>query len=314
VHDEAEIRGHRRTYIGALPGNIIQAIRKAGSRNPRDDARRDRQARAGGFQGDPAAALLEVLDPEQNGSSATTTSACRSTCRGAVHRHRQPARHHPGPLRDRMEIIQLPGYTRREARDRAALPRARQLEANGLTAEQAAIDDAALRDHRATTRAKPACAISSARSARAARVAVKVAEGADAGAVDGPTCTPSWARSPFENEVALRTSVPGVATGLAWTPVGGDILFIEATRVPGERQADPHRPARRRDEGEAQAALTLVEMRKSRDRAPAVREERHARARAGRRHAQGRAERRRGDVHGARVAAHRTSRCAAMWR
>ncbi|MBV8407885.1 MAG: endopeptidase La [Alphaproteobacteria bacterium] len=236
VHDEAEIRGHRRTYIGALPGNIIQAIRKAGARDcvlMLDEI----DKMAAGIHGDPSAALLEVLDPEQNSTFRDnyldvpfdlsrvvfiTTANMLDTI--------------PGPLRDRMEIIQLSGYTAGEKLEIAKryLVR-RQLEANGLKAEQVEIDDAALRRViEGYTREAGVRNLEREIGRLLRSVAVEIAEGtvqkrhiaeADLEKILGAVR--------FENEVAMRSTVPGVATGLAWTPVGGDILFIEATRSPG---------------------------------------------------------------------------------
>jgi ATP-dependent Lon protease len=237
VHDEAEIRGHRRTYVGALPGNIIQGIRKAKARNcvmMLDEI--DKMGR--GVQGDPSAAMLEVLDPEQNGTFrdnylgvpfdlSRVAFICTANMLDTI----------PGPLRDRMEIISLAGYTEDEKLQiaRRYLVR-RQLEANGLTPEQAAIDDDALRAIiRSYTREAGVRNLEREIGRALRHAAVKIAEGsatqvrigaAELADVLGPLR--------FENEVAMRTSVPGVATGLAWTPVGGDILFIEATLVPGK--------------------------------------------------------------------------------
>jgi ATP-dependent Lon protease len=236
VHDEAEIRGHRRTYIGALPGNIIQAIRKAGSRNC--VMMLDEIDKLGaGIQGDPGAALLEVLDPEQNNTFRDnylgvpydlsrvvfiTTANMLDTI--------------PGPLRDRMEIITLAGYTADEKMEIAHryLVR-RQTEANGLKPGQAEIDDEALREIiQNYTREAGVRSLERQIGQVLRHAAVRIAEGqngpiritrGDLAAILGAP--------QFESETAMRTSVPGVATGLAWTPVGGDILFIEATRVPG---------------------------------------------------------------------------------
>jgi ATP-dependent Lon protease len=236
VHDEAEIRGHRRTYIGALPGNIIQAIRKAGTRNC--VMMLDEIDKVGaGIQGDPRAALLEVLDPEQNNTFRDnylgvpfdlsrvvfiTTANMLDTI--------------PGPLRDRMEVISLAGYT---ADEKLQIARRylmkRQLEANGLKAGQAEISDAALRAIIAQYTREAGVRNLEREIGKVLRhAAVRIAEGQSGPIrVEEGDLVAILGAPQFENEVAMRVSVPGVATGLAWTPVGGDILFIEATRLPG---------------------------------------------------------------------------------
>ena len=266
VHDEAEIRGHRRTYIGALPGNIIQAIKKAGARNcvmMLDEI--DKMGR--GIQGDPSAAMLEVLDPEQNATfrdnylgvpfdlSRVVFIATANMLDGV-----------PGPLLDRMEIISLAGYTEDEKLEiaRRYLVR-RQLEANGLTAQQAEIEPDALRlIIHGYTREAGVRNLEREIGKALRNVAVQVAEGSASRVVITAKDIPALLGQPrFENEVAMRTAVPGVATGLAWTPVGGDILFIEATRTPGKgaliltgQLGDVMRES-------VQAALTLVKSRAS---------------------------------------------------
>src|SRR6202163_816308 len=237
VHDEAEIRGHRRTYIGALPGNIIQAIKKAGARNcvmMLDEI--DKMGR--GIQGDPSAAMLEVLDPEQNSTFRDnylgvpfdlsrvvfiTTANMLDTI--------------PGPLQDRMEIISLPGYMEDEKLEigRRYLVR-RQLEANGLKPEQAEIEVEALRlIIRGYTREAGVRSLERDIGKIFPHTAVQIAEGSSSKVtITAGDLTAVLGPPRFENEIAMRTSVPGVATGLAWTPVGGDILFIEATRIPGK--------------------------------------------------------------------------------
>jgi ATP-dependent Lon protease len=236
MHDEAEIRGHRRTYIGALPGNIIQAIRKVGARDcvlMLDEI----DKMGAGIHGDPSAAMLEVLDPEQNSTFRDnyldvpfdlsrvvfiTTANMLDTI--------------PGPLRDRMEIIQLSGYTAGEKLEIAKryLVR-RQLEANGLKAEQVDIEDAALkRIIDGYTREAGVRNLEREIGRMLRSVAVEVAEGkTERKHIGVDEVEKILGALRFENEVAMRSSVPGVATGLAWTPVGGDILFIEATRTPG---------------------------------------------------------------------------------
>jgi len=237
VHDEAEIRGHRRTYLGALPGNIIQAMRRAGTNNAVLMLDEIDKLGAGGFHGDPGSALLEVLDPEQNHKFrdnylgvdfdlSHVMFICTANMLDTI----------PGPLRDRMEIIQLPGYTEEEKIQiaRRYLVR-RQLEANGLAPEQAELTDAALSsivgDY---TREAGVRQLEREIGAALRHAAMQIAEGkATHVAIDAPDLPAILGAHRFENEVALRTSVPGVATGLAWTPVGGDILFIEASKTPG---------------------------------------------------------------------------------
>ena len=236
VHDEAEIRGHRRTYIGALPGNIIQGIRKAGTRNC--VMMLDEIDKVGtGIHGDPAAALLEVLDPEQNNSFRDNyLGVPYDLSRVVFITTANMLDNIPGPLRDRMEIISLAGYTESEKSQiaRRYLVR-RQMEANGIKEGQVEITDDALREIiHSYTREAGVRSLEREIGKVLRNAAVRIAEGKtessrigadDLAAILGPR--------QFESELAMRTSVPGVATGLAWTPVGGDILFIEATRVPG---------------------------------------------------------------------------------
>jgi ATP-dependent Lon protease len=264
VHDEAEIRGHRRTYIGALPGNIIQGIKKAGSRNcvmMLDEI--DKMGR--GVQGDPSAAMLEVLDPEQNGTFRDNYLGVPFDLSRVVFiATANMLETIPGPLLDRMELISLAGYTEDEKLEIAKryLVR-RQLEANGLTAEQAEIEPDALKlIVKGYTREAGVRALEREIGKVFRHAAVQVAEGTASKVVIAPKdIAPVLGQPRFEGEIALRTSVPGVATGLAWTPVGGDILFIEATRVPGRgsliltgQLGDVMRES-------AQAAMTLVKSR-----------------------------------------------------
>ena len=236
VHDESEIRGHRRTYIGALPGTIVQAIRKAGARDcvmMLDEI--DKMGR--GIQGDPSSAMLEVLDPEQNGTFRDNyLDVPFDLSRVVFIATANMLETIPGPLRDRMEIIALSGYTSGEKFEIAKryLVR-RQLEANGLKPDQVDIDDAAL--HRiidAYTREAGVRGLEREIGRALRHVAVQIADGSQSHVrLTVESLEKILGPIRFENEVALRTSVPGVATGLAWTPVGGDILFIEATRSPG---------------------------------------------------------------------------------
>jgi ATP-dependent Lon protease len=264
VHDEAEIRGHRRTYIGALPGNIIQAIRKAGTRNcvmMLDEI--DKLGR--GIQGDPGAALLEVLDPEQNATFRDnylgvpfdlsrvvfiTTANLLDTI--------------PGPLRDRMEVITLSGYTASEKLEiaRRYLVR-RQLEANGLRPEQVDVTPAAVREIiQRYTREAGVRSLERELGKALRHAAVRIAEGQSGPIrIDVDELPSVLGPAQFESELAMRTSVPGVATGLAWTPVGGDILFIEATRTPGSGRLILTGQLGEVMRESAQAALSIVKNR-----------------------------------------------------
>jgi ATP-dependent Lon protease len=236
VHDEAEIRGHRRTYIGALPGNIIQAIRKAGSRDC--VMMLDEIDKLGaGIQGDPASALLEVLDPEQNSTFRDNYLAVPFDLSHVVFiTTANMLDTIPGPLRDRMEVISLAGYTAQEKLQivlRYLL--GRQMEANGVKPGQVEVSDEAIRDIiQSYTREAGVRGLEREIGKVMRHCAVRLAEG-EAGPIHVGRSDLAVILGPpqFESELAMRTSVPGVATGLAWTPVGGDILFIEATRVPG---------------------------------------------------------------------------------
>ncbi len=236
VHDEAEIRGHRRTYIGALPGNIIQAIRKAGSRGcvmMLDEI----DKMGSGIQGDPSSAMLEVLDPEQNNSFRDNYLAVPFDLSRVVFiATANQMDTIPGPLRDRMEVISLAGYTAAEKLQIAEryLVR-RQLDANGLKDGQATIDAAAIADIiKGYTREAGVRSLEREIGRVLRHAAVDIAEGKATKVDIGPAQVSEILGQPrFENEIAMRTSTPGVATGLAWTPVGGDILFIEAARTPG---------------------------------------------------------------------------------
>ena len=262
VHDEAEIRGHRRTYIGALPGSVIQAIRRAESKNAVLMFDEIDKLGQGGFHGDPSSALLEVLDPEQNSKFRDnylgvdfdlskmmfiTTANMLDTI--------------PGPLRDRMEIIHLPGYTEEEKLEIAKRYLVkRQLEANGLNSEKVSITDEALKSIiRQYTREAGVRNLEREIGAAFRSAAMRIAEGAAERIVmtENDLQAILGARR-FENEVAERTSVPGVATGLAWTSVGGDILFIEASKVPGSGKLILTGQLGDVMKESAQAALTLV--------------------------------------------------------
>jgi ATP-dependent Lon protease len=245
VRDEAEIRGHRRTYIGSIPGRIVQALKQAGSMNPVFMLDEIDKVSAGGFQGDPAAALLEVLDPAQNHSFrdhyleipvdlSKVLFIATSNQLGTIH----PA------LLDRMEVISLAGYTEEEklhiAR-RYLLPR--QEQENGLPSGTFEITDAALRTVISEyTREAGVRNLERQLGALARKVAAKIAtRPADAGppektVIDKDQLDDYLGPPRFKREIAFRTSRPGVATGVAWTETGGDVLFVEATLLPGGNQ------------------------------------------------------------------------------
>jgi ATP-dependent Lon protease len=238
IHDEAEIRGHRRTYVGALPGRIVRALKEAGTKNP--VFMLDEIDKVGSdWRGDPSSALLEVLDPAQNHSFRDhylevdlDLSEVLFIATGNV------AETIPGPLLDRMELIRLDGYTEDEklriARDHL-LPR--QLERNGLGPEEVEITDVALRaiigDY---TREAGVRNLERELGRVLRKVATKIAgaEGETPMAVDEADVRTYLGRPRFFFEAAERTSVPGVATGLAVTGTGGDVLFVEATTMEGE--------------------------------------------------------------------------------
>jgi ATP-dependent Lon protease len=238
VRDEAEIRGHRRTYIGAIPGRIVQALKQAGAMNPVFMLDEIDKISAGGFQGDPAAALLEVLDPAQNHSFrdhyleinvdlSRVLFIATSNQLGGVH----PA------LLDRMEIIPLSGYSEEEKLHIARqylIPR--QLEEHGLTDRQAAIEDPAIRRIIADyTREAGVRSLERQIGAVFRKIAARVVTSSDAAAPSRVTAevVPEFlGPARFHREVSFRVSRPGVATGVAWTEAGGDVLFVEATLLP----------------------------------------------------------------------------------
>jgi ATP-dependent Lon protease len=266
VHDEAEIRGHRRTYIGALPGNVIQAIRRAESKNTVLMFDEIDKLGQGGFHGDPSSALLEVLDPEQNsrfrdnylGVDFDLSKVMFITTANMLDTI-------PGPLRDRMEIIHLPGYTEEEKLEIAKRYLVkRQMEANGLKSADPAIENVKLTDEalRAIiaeyTREAGVRNLEREIGSVLRSAAMKFAEGFSGKLEIKPEdLPPILGARKFENEMAQRTSVPGVATGLAWTSVGGDILFIEASKVPGSGKLILTGQLGEVMKESAQAALTL---------------------------------------------------------
>ena len=240
VRDEAEIRGHRRTYIGALPGQVIQALRRTGSRNP--VFMLDEIDKLGAdYRGDPAAALLELLDPEQNREFRDhyldvpfdlsqvmfiTTANWLDTV--------------PGPLRDRMEILELSSYTENE---KIAIAKGylipRQIRENGLRPPEAQFTEDAVRTLiRNYTREAGVRNLERALGQVCRKLVTRIAEGRsksvkiEAADIQGYLGRQKYF---YTEEIEERTSLPGVATALAWTPVGGDIMFVEATAMPGNR-------------------------------------------------------------------------------
>jgi ATP-dependent Lon protease len=262
VRDEAEIRGHRRTYIGALPGVIIRALRDAGAKNPL--LMIDEIDKMGAdFRGDPSSAMLEVLDPEQNHAFRdhyldlpfdlsnvmfVTTANTLDTI--------------PGPLRDRMEVIQLAGYTEEEKLEiakRYLVPR--QIRRSGLSPSRISFNDAGLRTIIADyTREAGVRQLEREIGNVARKVARQVAEGTLRRKVTAtePRVRELLGKRRFFSEARRRTSRPGVATGLAWTPVGGEVLFIEATAMPGKGRLTITGQLGEVMQESAQAALSYV--------------------------------------------------------
>jgi ATP-dependent Lon protease len=236
VRDEAEIRGHRRTYVGALPGRIVRAIKEAGSMNP--VVLLDEVDKVGAdYRGDPAAALLEVLDPAQNHTFRDHYLELDLDLSDVVFlATANVAEAIPEALIDRMEVVRLDGYTEEEkvaiARDHL-LPR--QLERAGLTAEEVVLTPAAIAavagEH---TREAGVRQLERALAKILRKVAAQLASGAAAAPVTVDDVRPYLGRARFTPESAERTAVPGVATGLAVTGAGGDVLFVEAATMDGE--------------------------------------------------------------------------------
>jgi ATP-dependent Lon protease len=240
VRDEAEIRGHRRTYIGALPGRIIQALKRTGSRNP--VFMLDEVDKLGyDFRGDPSSALLEVLDPEQNREfrdhymevAFDLSQVMFITTANSL----API---PGPLRDRMEIIEISSYTEG---DKVAIAKGyllpRQLRENGLRAKEVQLTDEAIRTIiRSYTREAGVRNLEREIGAVCRKIVTKIAGGTAKKVKVTPALVREFLGRPkyyHTDEIATRTALPGVATGLSWTPFGGDVLFIEATCMPGSK-------------------------------------------------------------------------------
>jgi ATP-dependent Lon protease len=238
VRDEAEIRGHRRTYIGALPGRILQALRRVESRNP--VFMLDEVDKLGSdFRGDPASALLEVLDPEQNREfrdhylevAFDLSQVMFITTANSLY----PI---PGPLRDRMEIIEISSYTEGDKVEIAKgylIPR--QLRENGLRKSELKFSEKSIKNViRSYTREAGVRNLEREIGGICRKAVTKIAEGTVVKISVTPKIVREFLGRPkyyHTDEIATRTSIPGVATGLAWTPVGGDVLFIEATSMPG---------------------------------------------------------------------------------
>jgi ATP-dependent Lon protease len=237
VHDEAEIRGHRRTYIGALPGRIIQGLKKAGSNNP--VFMLDEVDKIGmDFRGDPSSALLEVLDPEQNFSFSDHYIEAAFDLSNVIFittaNMLEPV---PPALRDRMEVIEIPSYTEEEKlmiAKRFLVPK--QINEHGLRDEHLKFEDDALKKIISGYTKEAGVRSLERRIADICRGAARdVAEGKKGKRVIGGSDVAMFlGKEKFYSEVSERISKPGIATGLAWTPVGGDILFIEATKMRGK--------------------------------------------------------------------------------
>ena len=306
VRDEAEIRGHRRTYIGALPGRLVRALRDAGTMNP--VIMLDEVDKLGAdWRGDPSAALLEVLDPAQNHAFQDHYLDVELDLSHVLFiATANVAETIPAPLLDRMEVIRFDGYTTDE---KVAIGRGylwpRQIERNGLRPDEVTVDDDVLRlvvtDY---TREAGVRQLERELGTLLRKTATRIASGVSA--AGGRRCRrrlEALGRPKFHHEAAARTAVPGVATGLAVTGVGGDVLFVEAASMAGQGRTGAHRPTRRRHEGVRPNRTDLrpescvaTGHRRARIRRSGVS---HARARG--RNPQGWAQRGRDHGHGARV-------------
>jgi len=269
MRDEAEVRGHRRTYIGAMPGRILQSVRRVESHNPvfmLDEV----DKLVFDFHGDPASALLEVLDPEQNAEfrdhylevAYDLSQVFFITTANLL----EPI---PGPLRDRMEIISLAGYTENE---KIAIAKGylipRQLRENGLRSQEVIFTDASLQKIiRSYTREAGVRNLEREVGAVCRKLVTQIAEGKiENTVISEENISELLGRPKFYGleEIAERTSLPGVATGLAWTPVGGEVLFIEATRMPGNKGFQVTGSIGNVMQESARAALSYVRSRASR--------------------------------------------------
>ncbi len=240
IHDEAEIRGHRRTYIGAMPGRIVQALRRVGTLNPvfmLDEI----DKLSSDFRGDPSSALLEVLDPEQNAEFRDNYLEVPTNLSQVMFiTTANQFETIPGPLLDRMEVIRISGYTENEKVQIARnylIPR--QLKENGLLPDEISFTEDAIQTIiRSYTREAGVRNLEREIGSVCRKIATKLTEkSAFNREITNDDVRSLLGRLRFQGneEITLRTSLPGVATGLAWTPVGGDVLFIEATRMPGSK-------------------------------------------------------------------------------
>jgi ATP-dependent Lon protease len=239
VHDEAEVRGHRRTYIGALPGRIIQGLRRIGTRDP--VFMLDEIDKVGSdWRGDPSSALLEVLDPAQNYAFVDTYLGVPFDLSQVLFiATANTLDTIPAPLRDRMEVLELTGYTDEEKvriAEQYLVPKQR--DAHGLKTEELVLDVEALRRMiRGYTREAGVRNLDRQIASVGRKIARQIAEGqATPGRVTAEMLEGYLGRPRFFDEVAERTTRPGVATGLAWTPTGGDVLFVEASMMPGREE------------------------------------------------------------------------------
>ncbi|MGY4294577.1 endopeptidase La [Bradyrhizobium sp. i1.4.4] len=301
VRDEAEIRGHRRTYIGSMPGKIIQSMRKAKSSNPLfllDEI----DKMGADFRGDPSSALLEVLDPEQNGTFNDHYLEVDYDLSNVMFITTANTLNIPGPLMDRMEIIRIAGYTENEKVEIARkhlIPNA--VSKHGLDSKEFSIDDDALLllirrytreagvrnlERELSTLARKAVKELMISKKKSVKVTEKTLEEL--------LGVPKYRFGEIESEPQV-----GIVTGLAWTDVGGELLTIEGVMMPRQGQDDGHGQSARRDEGIdlGGGVLRALACDRLRHRAAAVRPARHPRARAGRRDAEGRSVGGRGDGH-----------------